>query len=329
MNPGGAASSGPPRALLVVLRGLGVAHLGCYGNEWLSTRSLDRLACRGVVFDQHYAADDWRACIPPPNGAVVSHVQVPRPERDVAELRPLRHEVYRACETVPSDRPSLIVVETDSLLPPWDPPADLSHYYFGDYSDDPEADPPLSPWVDPLPTACDDETIERLQNTFAAQLTAVDISLTKLFAGCRRRGFGAKALTVVTSDHALSLAEPSVEAEFHLPLIVRLPGNELSGLRMSALTRPGDVGDLIGGYLQGVDSATIRLIRGIVPSLHDHLPIAGKAIRTADYLYVRDGDADHLYIKPDDRWEKNDLAVKRPDDVDRLRTLLSLSPGAM
>src|SRR5262249_22674547 len=30
-------------------------YLGCYGNEWISTTALDRLAAEGVVFDQHFA----------------------------------------------------------------------------------------------------------------------------------------------------------------------------------------------------------------------------------------------------------------------------------
>ena len=45
-------STSPPRGLVLILRGLSPAHLGCYGNEWLSTRTIDRLAARGVVFDQ-------------------------------------------------------------------------------------------------------------------------------------------------------------------------------------------------------------------------------------------------------------------------------------
>src|SRR5438874_2724726 len=34
---------------------LHLGYLGCYGNEWVATAALDRLAAEGVVFDQHYA----------------------------------------------------------------------------------------------------------------------------------------------------------------------------------------------------------------------------------------------------------------------------------
>src|SRR3954451_7019341 len=52
MNPDEAgATAGPRRALVVVLRGLPAGFLGCYGNEWVRTKTADRLAARGVAFD--------------------------------------------------------------------------------------------------------------------------------------------------------------------------------------------------------------------------------------------------------------------------------------
>src|SRR5262245_29480259 len=48
-----------------------LGYLGCYGNEWIATPNLDRMAAEGVVFDNHFAAsldpsphtpatlDDW------------------------------------------------------------------------------------------------------------------------------------------------------------------------------------------------------------------------------------------------------------------------------
>ena len=36
---------------------LHLGFLGCYGNDWVATPNLDRLAAEGVVFDRHYA--DW------------------------------------------------------------------------------------------------------------------------------------------------------------------------------------------------------------------------------------------------------------------------------
>jgi hypothetical protein len=43
------------KVLIVVARGLHLGYIGCYGNEWVETPALDRLAADGVAFDQHYA----------------------------------------------------------------------------------------------------------------------------------------------------------------------------------------------------------------------------------------------------------------------------------
>ena len=41
------------KILVIEAFGLHVGYLGCYGNEWVATPHLDRLAVDGVVFDWH------------------------------------------------------------------------------------------------------------------------------------------------------------------------------------------------------------------------------------------------------------------------------------
>src|SRR5690348_5615076 len=43
------------KALVLTLRGCHLGYLGCYGNGWIATPNVDRLAAQGVVFDQHLA----------------------------------------------------------------------------------------------------------------------------------------------------------------------------------------------------------------------------------------------------------------------------------
>jgi arylsulfatase A-like enzyme len=43
------------QVLVVVAGGLHLGYVGCYGNAWVESPALDRLAAEGVVFDQHFA----------------------------------------------------------------------------------------------------------------------------------------------------------------------------------------------------------------------------------------------------------------------------------
>jgi arylsulfatase A-like enzyme len=53
----GAVKSNGMKVLVIVVRGLSAGYLGCFGNAWVETPALDRLAAEGVVFDRHYADD--------------------------------------------------------------------------------------------------------------------------------------------------------------------------------------------------------------------------------------------------------------------------------
>jgi len=43
------------KALVLILDSLPLGFLGCYGNDWIDTPALDRVAAEGVVFDRHYS----------------------------------------------------------------------------------------------------------------------------------------------------------------------------------------------------------------------------------------------------------------------------------
>src|SRR6478672_1102760 len=53
------------RLLVLEALGLHLGYLGCYGNDWVATPNLDRLAAEGVVFDAHFADQpDLNSTIP-------------------------------------------------------------------------------------------------------------------------------------------------------------------------------------------------------------------------------------------------------------------------
>ena len=43
------------KILVLVIDNLHLGFLSCYGNDWIDTPALDRLAAEGVVFDRHYS----------------------------------------------------------------------------------------------------------------------------------------------------------------------------------------------------------------------------------------------------------------------------------
>ena len=43
------------KVLALTASGLHLGYVGCYGSDWVTTPTLDRLAAEGIVFDQHYA----------------------------------------------------------------------------------------------------------------------------------------------------------------------------------------------------------------------------------------------------------------------------------
>lgn len=47
----------PPNIIYILADDLGYAELGCYGQEWIETPNIDRLAAEGIRFTQHYSGN--------------------------------------------------------------------------------------------------------------------------------------------------------------------------------------------------------------------------------------------------------------------------------
>lgn len=52
-----AAASQPPNIVLIVADDLGYNELGCYGQKWIKTPTLDRMAAEGIRFTQFYSGN--------------------------------------------------------------------------------------------------------------------------------------------------------------------------------------------------------------------------------------------------------------------------------
>jgi len=329
------------KILLLQATDLHLGYLGCYGNGWIETPHLDRLAAEGVVFDQHFLDASAPGSLSQPG--LTEIVVAQRTRRGT--IRAALH----ALDPLQQTDPCLLRVQLPSLAPPWKVPARFLKRTFTEDQDEPaeetegEADeapaprPPLTPWLDPAPGPIDldDTAWERLQNTYAAVVSHLDAQLGLLLDVLEECGLLKEALVIFTAERGLALGEHGIlgdcrpwlhEELIHLPLIIRFPDGAEAGRRVAALTQPADLG------------ATVRTAFGAPAACpgHDLLPLARGAVakvrevaviqqrlgereewglRTPEWSFllpVRQAVEDtprpvQLYVKPEDRWEVNNV----------------------
>ncbi len=142
-------------------------------------------------------------------------------------------------------------------------------------------------------------------------------------------------LVILTAGSGLPLAEHGViglpypwtyEELVHLPLVMRLPHAENAGLRLDALTQPVDLFPTLLEFLGLVPPPSHGrslwpLVRSEVEQVRAQACSGVRAggniewaLRTRDWAFllpVRAADGTlgeaQLYVKPDDRWEVNDV----------------------
>jgi arylsulfatase A-like enzyme len=263
---------------------------------------------------------------------------------DSLSLKPTRRAVRQAIEQLSGAERALLWIEIDGLLPPWRLSKEVIAENFGDAdrsTEDEEGPPPkpLAPWTVPLPESIapgDDHTFERIQTTYAAAVADLDASLGRLLADCSKRNWGKEALWILTSERGFPLGEHGAvgyvaadlfEELVHLPLMVRWPHAAYAGLRVSALTQPADVAPTLR-KLCGLPPPTtedhlsgrslVALVRGDDCQVRS-LAVGGLrrgghvlwGIRSAEWYLMIDDSTPHatrrLYVKPDDRWDVNDV----------------------
>jgi arylsulfatase A-like enzyme len=374
------------RALVIVVRALHLGYVGCYGNEWIETPALDRLAAEGVLFDQHYADSPdaagaecawWRGHYAFP----LTADEAPIAQRGPDLLALLQHAgivttrvgnggpperaleaVRQAVQCLAPAGSCLLWLDLASLMPPWNPPEPFRSQYFGGAADDAdltdsettEADEPLVPWTGLLPPALhpdDDRTYVRLQRTYAGTVTYLDSVLARLLDGLRRRQLLDGLLLILTADHGLPLTEYGTAVGHHLrlhdevihvPLIMRLPGAAQAGRRISALTQPVDLMptllEAFGVPLPPVHGHSLfPILKGEAPEVRPYAAAGvrvGEAVewtlRTPDWAFLlpvstaagAPPGGPQLYVKPDDRWEVNNVVQHHLELSERLEQTL-------
>ena len=201
-----------------------------------------------------------------------------------------------------------------------------------------EKSEPLTPLIDP-PTGPidpeDDALYLRMQGSYAAAVSYLDAAVGELIESLREQKRWERTAVLFTSDRGLAMGEHGIvgdvrpwphEEIIHLPLIVRLPGASEAVRRVAALTQAIDLAptlaELLGAPLEGTQGhSVLPLLRAEVEQVRPYacagLEIGGEvewALRTPEWVFLlpvrTSGDSARrplLYVKPDDRWEMNDV----------------------
>ncbi len=198
----------------------------------------------------------------------------------------------------------------------------------------------LTPLLDPQPgflAPDDDTTFLRLQNSYAAAVSHLDAGLGLLRQELQNRGLLEDVLLIVTTDRGEALGEHGMVGDYcpwlheelvHLPLFIRLPGGADAGLRIAALTQSVDLMPTLLDWFALPVSTTVHghsllpLVRGEVQQVRSHASSGLRisetveyALRTKEWAFLLPMQfavddrprPPQLFVKPDDRWEVNDV----------------------
>jgi len=379
----------------IVLDRLHAGYLGAYGNAWIDTPALDRLAFESFVVDQYLidgpqldvlyrsfwhgrhalgdaetpeaesalaellatagvhtalVTDEPAVAGHPSARGFVETSELERPEAAaVAERYDRTHlarSFARAIDWLDSARePFLLWCHFAGLAGPWDAPLEFRLRYVEPGDPDPPADsrPPcrmLEEGYDP------DELLGACQ-AYAGQVTLLDTCVGALLEFLEAHPSGQNTLLLLTSARGLPLGEHRrlgpVDAALYgelvqVPLVMRFPDRLASAVRTPALVHPADLWASLLDWHWMTDlppapaaASLMPLVRGDVGFLRDRVcSVEGsqRAVRTPAW-YLRDGDRPELFVKPDDRWEANDVADRCVEVVELLRDAYRQYEGAI
>ncbi|MEJ5274751.1 MAG: sulfatase/phosphatase domain-containing protein [Thermogemmata sp.] len=199
--------------------------------------------------------------------------------------------------------------------------------------------PCTEPPVGPFDTT-DEAAWQWLHASFAAVVTTWDAEIGAAWDYLRQHPLQQEALWILTSDLGFPLGEHGrvgwdrpwlYEEVVHLPLIIRLPGADQGGRRVSALTQSADLlatlADAFLGLVQpSLEGQSLLPLlqrqafsgRQEVISYWEMEYAAEVALRTDTWSFlwpIRTPAGEErwpqLYAKPEDRWEVNDLRSRQ------------------
>jgi arylsulfatase A-like enzyme len=248
-------------------------------------------------------------------------------------------------------RPFLLWLHTGSLGRIWDAPLEFRNQYRDD-----EDPPPLqSTWVPSrlLPRDYDPDEVLGIVHSYAGQVSLLDLCIGSFLEALTESRLDDETLLAVLSARGISLGEhggigpqnDSLHSEVtQVPWLLRLPSGAGQSARTQALVQPADLFATLTEWcglpgaerpFAGAGRSVLPLVDGASETIRDRactfLSASQWAISTSAWslLQMGGGPAEaesvdenarsELYVKPDDRFEVNEVADRCPDCVIQLR----------
>ena len=232
-----------------------------------------------------------------------------------------------------AEPPALVWIHAQGMQGRWDAPQQFRQQF----ADEDDPDPPdfTAPPNYLLNQDHDPDEIFGISNAYSGQMLLLDICLGAMMEQLARMPQHNDALIVVTSPRGFPLGEhlrigacdDALYGELiHVPWLIRTTSSSES-VRDHALVQPPD---LHATLLDWFDIESPDAIDGqsLLASGHSAQTLPRQtacsfsgdqiAIRTPAWMLRRDDTNLELYVKPDDRWEVNNVAVRCTDIVDLL-----------
>ena len=333
--------------LFLSIDGLQSGMVGAYGNTWIQTPTLDSLACQSALFDRFYAStmnlsetldELWqfpsnrrkilltddpdvflheKACLFDEKHRLESNRQR-RPAEKIEKT-----QFFRNMATIAdllrnrSETPFLLWAHFEGFRSHWDFPQSYRHRYQIDEDPDPYADV-VPPEI--MGTKIDPDVRQAVTEAYSGGVSVLDETLAGLLAFLREEDLDQNTVLLFMSVRGFSLGEHNrigsneelYGENVHLPLLIRFPGGLWSGFRSQTLLQPADIGKLLSQQNLPEESVEVH------PFLRIGNEAGHEVMVTPDWFVYRRSSGKELYVKPDDRWEANDVADRCPHVLEQI-----------
>ena len=210
---------------------------------------------------------------------------------------------------------------------PWDFPMEYRHRYQID--EDPKSYSKVSLPNITLDKHSNPDVRQSITQAYSGGVSVFDDVLSGLLEFFRAEGLDRNSVFLLLSVRGFSLGEHRYIGvsddlygeNVHLPMMIRFPhstGAEqvYAGFRSQTLLQPADVWWLLTG---GVSAPDGKYLPDEPDERHLFIRIDRDVIVMPDWFVYRKPAGIELYVKPDDRWEVNDVANRCPHILEEIR----------